>query len=95
VCEEPTKFEVGKDRYPWPAHWRGVICVFSWIDFPLNRVSEDEMKQLKLIHLMQPFMKPMGVPCFYAVVDGVMEVYPVPDRELEMLQAPERPCTST
>jgi hypothetical protein len=53
------------------------------------------MKQLKLIHLMQPFMKPMGVPCFYAVVDGVMEVYPVPDRELEMLQAPERPCTST
>jgi hypothetical protein len=87
VCEEPTKFEVGKDRYPWPPHWRGVAFVLKGYNYSLNRITEEYMLHLKKAGA--PNVR--GLPIVYSVCGEVMEVYPTPSEELEMVQSAEQP----
>ncbi len=88
MCDEPTRFEVGKSKYPWPAHWRGVAFNLGGFDFALTKVSVEYMT---MIYQSNTTGLWSGLPSVYSVKDGMMEVYPVPDRGLDMAQAAERP----
>ena len=81
------KFQAGKDRYPWPEHWRGIAFLLNGMEYRLEPTNMDVIDVIR--GRAEENERLRGYPMYYAVVEGVIEIAPTPHCDVDVIQAPE------